>query len=419
MNSPAELTNISWININSELVAGEPITHSKELGRRYAALSHLAASIQSGTPGDWLLGFGADLHGMLEFDNLDIHIYKPGTEEIEWRLSTPKRPAVEESPMEDTLYRHVYQHQKVIRIAECNVYDDCAELKYILRSLNLAYPSFCGVPMRTAHRSLGVLGLSGFQPSYCTAEIVEFLGNAAGVFANAIENWLAHDRSPGLDEKMEQQEILFEDGVHGDNHFEGIIGRSAALRRVLKQVAIVAPTNSNVLIFGETGTGKELIARAIHDLSSRSHNPFVTLNCAAIPTGLLESELFGHEKGAFTGAIAQRIGRFELANRGTMFLDEIGEVSLELQPKLLRVLQQREFERLGSGRTLKTDARLVAATNRDLKAMVDEKTFRADLFYRLNVFPLHVPPLRERQEDIPLLVRHFVHIFSTKDESKD
>jgi formate hydrogenlyase transcriptional activator len=234
------------------------------------------------------------------------------------------------------------------------------------------------------------------------------------VFAVAIENWFVHDRALCLDDKIEQEESSLEDGVHGDTHFEGIIGRSAALRRVLKQVEIVAPTNSNVLIFGETGTGKELIARAIHDLSSRRPNPFVTLNCAAIPTGLLESELFGHEKGAFTGAIAQRIGRFELANRGTMFLDEIGEVSLELQPKLLRVLQQREFERLGSGRTLKTDARLVAATNRDLKAMVDEKTFRADLFYRLNVFPLHVPPLRERQEDIPLLVRHFVHIFSRR-----
>jgi formate hydrogenlyase transcriptional activator len=195
-------------------------------------------------------------------------------------------------------------------------------------------------------------------------------------------------------------------------NFEEIVGKSVALHRLLKNVETVAPTGSTVLICGETGTGKELIARAIHNLSPRHPNAFVKMNCAAIPTGLLESELFGHEKGAYTGAVVQRIGRFELANRGTVFLDEVGEIPLELQTKLLRVLQEREFERLGSTRTIRTDARLIAATNRNLSEMVGEQKFRSDLFYRLNVFPVRVPSLRERPEDIPLLVRHFVQHFA-------
>jgi DNA-binding NtrC family response regulator len=198
------------------------------------------------------------------------------------------------------------------------------------------------------------------------------------------------------------------------HNFDEIVGTSAALGAVLKQVEVVAPTESTVLILGETGTGKELIARAIHTASSRSRRPFVKLNCAAIPTGLIESELFGHEKGAFTGAIAQRIGRFELADGGTIFLDEVGEIPLELQTKLLRVLQEREFERLGSTRTLRTDARLIAATNRELRKMVEQQKFREDLFYRLNVFPIYVPALRERSEDIPLLVNHFAQRFARR-----
>jgi DNA-binding NtrC family response regulator len=197
-------------------------------------------------------------------------------------------------------------------------------------------------------------------------------------------------------------------------HFEEIVGTSAALRAALKQVEVVAPTESTVLILGETGTGKELIGRTIHTISSRSGRPFVKLNCAAIPSGLLESELFGHEKGAFTGAVAQRIGRFELAHGGTLFLDEVGDIPLELQPKLLRVLQEQEFERLGSTRTQRVDVRMVAATNRNLEQMVKDKQFREDLYFRLNVFPIRIPPLRERAGDIPLLVRHYVEKYAQR-----
>src|SRR5215470_3856458 len=196
--------------------------------------------------------------------------------------------------------------------------------------------------------------------------------------------------------------------------FNAIVGTSAALKTVLNEVKVVAPTDSTVLLLGETGTGKELIARAILNLSSRANRPFVKLNCAAIPSGLLESELFGHEKGAFTGAIARKIGRFELAHGGTLFLDEVGDISLELQSKLLRVLQEQEFERLGSTRTIRADVRVVAATNRDLAQMVAEKQFREDLYFRLNVFPIRIPPLRERAGDVPLLVRHFVDRYAER-----
>jgi len=232
--------------------------------------------------------------------------------------------------------------------------------------------------------------------------------------SNHFTDGAANRVSTGINRELDEETLDLRDEVLSTSMFEDIVGKSEAVRRVLSEIEMVAPADSTVLLYGETGTGKELIARAVHNLSSRKSNAFVKLNCAAIPTGLLESELFGHEKGAFTGAISQRVGRFELAHRGTIFLDEIGEIPLELQPKLLRVLQEREFERLGSTRTLRTDARLIAATNRDLKAMVEERKFRTDLYYRLNVFPIRAPSLRERREDIPLLVRHFVQQFSQR-----
>jgi formate hydrogenlyase transcriptional activator len=276
------------------------------------------------------------------------------------------------------------------------------------------FKSGCCLPLIGRDRTLGTLCLGRLQESEFTADETEFLGQVASQVAIALENALSYRQIADLKDRLAQEKLYLEDEIRSDKNFEEIVGQSRALRRVLQQVETVAPTDSTVLVHGETGSGKELIARAIHDLSPRRGNAFVKLNCAAIPTGLLESELFGHEKGAFTGAVSQRIGRFELGSRGTVFLDEVGEIPLELQPKLLRVLQEREFERLGSSRTLRTDARLIAATNRDLAAMVEEGKFRTDLFYRLNVFPLQVPSLRERQEDVPLLVRHFVAQFARR-----
>jgi len=273
---------------------------------------------------------------------------------------------------------------------------------------------FCSIPLQSHDRVLGTLNIGRLSDTPFDPDEVELLAQVAQQIAIAVENGLAYKEIAELKEKLNEEKLYLEDEIRTEHNFEEIVGDSARITQVLKQVEIVAPTDSTVLIQGETGTGKELIARAIHNLSGRRSRTFVKLNCAAIPTGLLESELFGHEKGAFTGAIAQKIGRFELANGGTLFLDEVGDIPLELQSKFLRVLQEQEFERLGSTRTIRVDIRLVAATNRDLATMVTDKQFRSDLYYRLNVFPILNPPLRERGEDIPSLVQYFTNKFARR-----
>ena len=272
----------------------------------------------------------------------------------------------------------------------------------------------CFVPLTTPRRRLGAMGFTSFAPVAPTREDVEFAALVGRLVALAVESALTRQELQRAHDRLAAEKLYLEEEIRTDRRMDDIIGAAGALREVLRQVEVVAPTDSAVLISGETGTGKELIARAIHRASHRRDRTFVKLNCAAIPTGLLESELFGHEKGAFTGAVERRIGRFELADGGTLFLDEVGDIPLELQPKLLRVLQEQEFERLGSGKTITVDVRLVAATHRNLAKMVAEGMFRADLFYRLHVFPISIPPLRERVDDIPELARHFVALFARR-----
>ena len=262
-------------------------------------------------------------------------------------------------------------------------------------------------PMVTATGLLGAITMGSRRPNNFGQEDLDLLSQISNQIALAVDNAIAYGRVTQAKARLEEERLYLESEISFEYNFEDIVGKSAALRKVLDQIGVVAPTGSTVLLHGETGTGKELFARAIHNRSPRRERTFVRLNCAAIPSGLVESELFGHEKGAFTGALIQKKGRFELADHGTLFLDEIGDISLELQPKLLRALQEHEFERLGSTKTIRVNVRLIAATHRDLQAMIRNNQFREDLFYRLNVCPIEIPPLRERREDIPLLVHYF------------
>ena len=366
---------------------------------------------------EMLVAIGASLGRVIQHDGCGLALYDQETGQYRCHvLKSNGEQFTEEGCSDDT----PCLADSALTLTEPAVFDEqemrtlADDSEFIRKLLEKGVKSFCRVPLRSHDRVLGSLNAGRLRDAAFTAEDVELLGQVAQQIAIAVENGLAYRQIAELKEQLSKEKLYLEEEIRTTMNFGEIVGESAPLKRALQQVEIVAPTDSTVLIQGETGTGKELIARAIHNLSGRKERTFVKLNCAAIPTGLLESELFGHEKGAFTGAIAQKIGRVELAHGGTLFLDEVGDIPLELQSKFLRVLQEQEFERLGGTRTIRVDVRLVAATNRDLPAMVASREFRSDLYYRLNVFPIVSPPLRDRQEDVARLVRHFAQKFARR-----
>jgi len=389
---------------------------ARERDRLEALLAVNNAAIRHRDDRALFRAIASSLHERFGFDHIALTSTDPETGMMHLRaLGLPSGLEVEEGnalPASETPAGRAYETGQPQIFSAAELASDFPNIGPVL--LHQGIRNTCSLPLRAREQIIGSLNLGSRQDNFFKPADLPWLTQLAGQVALALDNTLSYQRIEELNARLAKEKLYLEDEIRSYSQFEEIIGESPAVRGILHQIETVAPTDSTVLLVGETGTGKELFARALHDLSARKDRTFVKLNCAAIPTGLLESELFGHEKGAFTGAIAQRIGRFELANGGTIFLDEIGEIPLELQPKLLRVLQEREFERLGSSRTTRVDARLIAATNRDLDQMVEHGQFRADLFYRLNVFPIRIPPLRERPEDIPLLVRYFVQQFARR-----
>ena len=378
-----------------------------------AVVSHLSMD-------DMFVAISQSLARVIQHDGFSLVLHDPDTRQykVHVLMSDGNRYYEEGQGLAESMpecpagYTLTNREPKVLSESDLRKMADCSEMAQ--RLLDKGVKSFCSVPLLSHDRMLGSLNVGRFCDTAFTSDEVGLLGQVAQQVAIAVENGLAYRKIDELKEKLSKEKLYLEEEIRTNYNFEEIIGDSPAIRDTLQKIVIVAPTDSTVLIQGETGTGKELLARAIHNLSSRKSRTFVKLNCAAIPTGLLESELFGHERGAFTGAIAQKVGRFELAHGGTLFLDEVGEIPLELQSKFLRVLQEQEFERLGGTKTIKVDVRLVAATNRDLASMVADKQFRSDLFYRLNVFPIVSPPLRDRREDVPRLVQHFTQKFARR-----
>ncbi len=356
------------------------------------------------------------LRRVVRFDNISLILHDPERDVMRLHLEEAMQPSAlsrcPELPVEASPGGWAWKHQKPLVIQDLEHETRWPVILGMLRQKGMR--SGCVLPLTTAQRRVGAIALASFQASAYDEANLDFLQQVAHQVAVAVDNALAFQQIAELKDKLAVEKLYLEEELRTEHNFEEIIGQSPALTAVLESVRRVAPTDASVLITGETGTGKELIARALHSASKRQGQPFIKLNCAALPAGLVESELFGHERGAFSGALARRIGRFELADGGTLFLDEVGEIPAEVQVKLLRVLQDREFERVGGSATIRVDVRVVAATNRDLLKAVREQKFREDLYYRLNVFPLHLAPLRERKEDIPLLVRFLVTKFAAR-----
>jgi len=344
--------------------------------------------------------YGRAVLSLLDDDGKNVHLYGDA---LEWESLVNHGNTV---PLEQSLSAQAIQTRKAAFFTADDLRDMNTSLARAMHAIGIR--AVCSVPLIASNRTWGALNTGSLTDHTFGPSEVEYLQQVANQVAAAIQNGHAYREIAQLKDRLTQEKRYLEYEIRSANRTDDIVGSSPALKRVLDYAAIVADTDSTVLITGETGTGKERVARLIHSMSRRTDRNFIKVNCAAIPTGLLESELFGHEKGAFTGAINQKLGRLELADKGTLLLDEIGDIPLELQPKLLRVLQDQEFERLGGTKTIHVDVRLIAATNRDLGRAVEQKEFRGDLFYRLHVFPVHLPPLRDRREDIPLLIRHFV-----------
>ena len=390
-----------------------PTTGPEALAASYERILQLSRSIGSMTLEDISHNLLALVRPLFSCDLVNIVIFNQGTNDDSWRSLGAAQLAPLDGPIDETTVWSTYEEEKPLWIPDWQNDGRLAIRKEAQKAPGVGYRALCRLPLRTPQGCLGVLSLASVRPHSYSEQDVRVLLLAADQVAMGLANNMLHAKLQKLKNNSSNDKACVEDQPYQPS-FEEIIGRSPALHRVLSQLEVVAPTDTGVLIRGETGTGKELIAQAIHNRSARRDRPFVKVNCAAIPSGLLESELFGHEKGAFTGAIMRKPGRFELADKGTLFLDEVGDIPLELQSKLLRVLQEHEFERLGSIRTQQVDVRVIAATHRDLKKMVQEGTFRSDLYYRLHVFPLMVPALRDRREDIPLIVRHFVNKYARR-----